>query len=187
MTLTKDYKQQWLGNVKGDLLAGLVSALAIIPEVIGFTIVAGVSPMVGLYTSFCFTILLSFFGGRPAMVSAAAGSMALVIVNLVRNYGVEYLFAATILAGLIQLVLGIFKVGNLLKFIPNTVMVGFVDALAILIFISQINTLAGEPMVSYILTIIGIGIVYLFPKITKAIPAGLVAIIVVAVIGAFVG
>ena len=129
-------KKEWFGNIRGDILAGLVSSFAVIPEVVGFCIVAGISPMMGLYASFWLTVLLAFLGGRPAMISAAAGSMALVFVSLVRDYGPEYLMLATILCGIIMLIFGILGIGNLLKLIPDTVRIGFVDALAILIFSS---------------------------------------------------
>src|SRR5690606_34276848 len=128
----------WFTNVRVDLLAGLVVALALIPEAISFSIIAGVDPKVGLYASFSIAIIISFAGGRPAMISAATGAMALVVVSLVKDHGVEYLFAATILAGAIQVALGTLGVGRLMRFIPRTVMVGFVNALAILIFVAQL-------------------------------------------------
>ncbi len=171
--------REWFGNARGDILAGLVSSFAVIPEVVGFCIVAGISPMMGLYASFWLTVLMAFLGGRPAMISAAAGSMALVIVSLVRDYGAQYLMAATILCGLIMLLLGVCKVGNLIKLIPNSVQIGFVDALAILIFISQLGNFQGEGWQMYSLVALGIVIIYLFPRITKAVPSTLVAVIVV--------
>lgn len=173
---------EWFGNARGDILAGLVSSFAVIPEVVGFCIVAGISPMMGLYASFWLTVLLAFLGGRPAMISAAAGSMALVIVSLVRDYGPEYLMAATILCGLIMLLLGALKVGNLIKLIPNSVQIGFVDALAILIFMSQLGNFEGEGWQMYGLVALGIVIVYLFPRVTKAVPSTLVAVVVVTAI-----
>ena len=185
---------EWKSNVKGDILGGCVSAFSVIPEVIGFTIVAGVDPILGLYTSIAFLILMSFFGGRPAMVSAGAGSMAVVVVALVKNYGVQYLFAAVLLAGVIQFILGLCRVGNLLKYVPNTVVVGFCDALAIIIFKSQVNscfehlggtTLGAVKMFSFIA--IGLIVIYLFPRITKAVPSTLVSIIVITVVSLVVG
>lgn len=185
---------EWSSNFKGDILGGCVSAFSVIPEVIGFTIVAGVDPILGLYTSIAFLILMSFFGGRPAMVSAGAGSMAVVVVALIRDHGLEYLFAAVLLAGVIQLILGLCRVGNLLKYVPNTVVVGFCDALAIIIFKSQINscldhlggTVAGAfKMFAFIA--IGLLVIYLFPRITKAVPSTLVSIIVVTLVGLVVG
>lgn len=175
----------WVGNIRGDILAGLVSAFAIIPEVIGFAIVAGVSPMMALYASVIFTIVLSFFGGRPAMVSAAAGSMALVVVTLVKYHGIQYLLAATILCGIFQIILGALKIGNLLRFIPKTVMTGFVDALAILIFSAQLKSFVGEVWQIYLLVGIGMAIIYLFPYVTKKVPSSLIAIIVVTSIAVF--
>lgn len=186
--------REWNGNVKGDILGGCVSAFSVIPEVIGFTIVAGVDPILGLYTSIAFLLLMSVFGGRPAMVSAGAGSMAVVVVALVKNYGVQYLFAAVLLAGLIQFVLGLCRVGNLLKFVPNTVVVGFCDALAIIIFKSQVSScfanLHGSvsgAIKMFVLIAIGLAVIYLFPRITKAVPSTLISIIVVTVVSLIIG
>ena len=185
---------EWKSNMKGDILGGCVSAFSVIPEVIGFTIVAGVDPVLGLYTSIAFLILMSVFGGRPAMVSAGAGSMAVVVVALVKNYGVQYLFAAVLLTGVIQFILGLCRVGNLLKYIPNTVVVGFCDALAIIIFKSQVSscldnlggtTLGAVKMFGFI--VVGLLVIYLFPRITKAVPSTLVSIIVVTVVSLIVG
>lgn len=178
---------EWFGNARGDILAGLVSSFAVIPEVVGFCIVAGISPMMGLYASFWLTVLLAFFGGRPAMISAAAGSMALVIVSLVRDYGPEYLMAAAILCGVIMFLLGVLKVGNLIKLIPNSVQIGFVDALAILIFTSQLGNFEGESWPMYALVVLGIVIIYLFPRITEAIPSTLVAVVIVTAIAILTG
>ena len=181
MNLAKE-KKEWLGNLRGDVLAGLVSSFAVIPEVVGFCIVAGISPMMGLYASFWLTVLLAFLGGRPAMISAAAGSMALVIVSLVRDYGPEYLMAATILCGVIMFVLGALGIGNLIKLIPNTVQIGFVDALAILIFSSQLGNFEGEGWQMFALVALGIAIIYFFPYVTTAVPSTLVAVVVVTAI-----
>lgn len=185
---------EWGGNVKGDILGGCVSAFSVIPEVIGFTIVAGVDPILGLYTSIAFLILMSFFGGRPAMVSAGAGSMAVVVVALIKNYGVQYLFAAVLLAGIIQFILGLCRVGNLLRFVPNTVVVGFCDALAIIIFKSQVtscfNNLGGTAagaVKMFAFIAIGLLVIYLFPRMTKAVPSTLISIIVVTVVSLVVG
>lgn len=175
-------KKEWFGNIRGDILAGLVSSFAVIPEVVGFCIVAGISPMMGLYASFWLTVLLAFLGGRPAMISAAAGSMALVIVSLVRDYGPEYLMAATILCGVIMFVLGVLGIGNLIKLIPNTVQIGFVDALAILIFSSQLGNFEGEGWQMFALVALGIAIIYFFPYVTTAVPSTLVAVVVVTTI-----
>ena len=175
-------KKEWFGNIRGDVLAGLVSSFAVIPEVVGFCIVAGISPMMGLYASFWLTVLMAFLGGRPAMISAAAGSMALVIVSLVRDHGPEYLMAATILCGIIMFILGALKIGNLVKLIPNTVQIGFVDALAILIFSSQLGNFEGEGLAMFALVALGIAIIYLFPYLTTAVPSTLIAVIVVTAI-----
>ena len=175
-------KKEWFGDIRGDILAGLVSSFAVIPEVVGFCIVAGISPMMGLYASFWLTVLMAFLGGRPAMISAAAGSMALVIVSLVRDYGPEYLMAATILCGVIMFVLGVLGIGNLIKLIPNTVQIGFVDALAILIFSSQLGNFEGEGWQMFALVALGIAIIYFFPYVTTAVPSTLVAVVVVTAI-----
>lgn len=174
-------KKEWLGNIKGDLLAGIVVCMALIPEAIGFAIVAGVDPMVGVYASFCISLITSIFGVRPGLISAAAGATALVLASLVRDYGVEYLFAATILTGIIQIILGYLKIGNLMKFIPKPVMIGFVNSLAILMFQSQLSHFEGSSIL-LVLGAIGISIVYLFPKITKSIPSPIVAIITLTII-----
>lgn len=175
-------KKEWFGNIRSDILAGLVSSFAVIPEVVGFCIVAGISPMMGLYASFWLTVLLAFLGGRPAMISAAAGSMALVIVSLVRDYGPEYLMLATILCGIIMLIFGILGIGNLLKLIPDTVRIGFVDALAILIFSSQLGNFEGESWPMFALVLLGIVIIYAFPYLTTAVPSTLITVIVVTAI-----
>lgn len=181
MNLAKE-KKEWFSGLSGDVLAGLVSSFAVIPEVVGFCIVAGISPMMGLYASFWLTVLMAFLGGRPAMISAAAGSMALVIVSLVRDYGPEYLMAATILCGVIMFVLGVMGIGNLIKLIPNTVQIGFVDALAILIFSSQLGNFEGEGWQMFALVALGIAIIYFFPYVTTAVPSTLVAVVVVTAI-----
>ncbi len=192
--LLKKELREWSGNVKGDVLGGCVSAFSVIPEVIGFTIVAGVDPILGLYTSVVFLVLMSFLGGRPAMVSAGAGSMAVVVVALIRDYGLPYLFAAVLLAGVIQFILGLCRVGNLLKFVPNSVVVGFCDALAIIIFKAQVknclqNMGSTPASITKMLAFIAVGllVIYLFPRITRAVPSTLVSIIVVALIGIVVG
>ncbi len=186
--------REWSGNIKGDILGGCVSAFSVIPEVIGFTIVAGVAPILGLYTSIAFLILMSIFGGRPAMVSAGAGSMAVVVVALIKNYGVEYLFAAVLLAGIIQLILGLCRVGNLLRFIPNTVVVGFCDALAIIIFKSQVSSCLSNlhgtavgAIKMFAFIAVGLLVIYLFPRFTKAVPSTLVSIVVVTLVSLLVG
>jgi SulP family sulfate permease len=175
-------KEEWLGNVRGDILSGITVALALIPEAISFAIICGVDPMVGLYASFCIAITISIFGGRPGMISAATGSMALVIVTLVRNYGIEYMLAATILTGIIQFVLGKLKFGKLISFVPQSVILGFVNSLAILIFMAQIPHFIGESWVMYALVIGTLIIVYGLPRFTKIIPGPLVAIVFVTIV-----
>ncbi|RQM83848.1 sulfate permease [Staphylococcus xylosus] len=170
-------KQEWLTAPGTNILAGIVVALALIPEAISFSIIAGVDPMVGLYSSFIIAVVISFVGGRPAMISAATGSVALVIVPLVRDHGVQYLLAATILMGMIQIIFGILKIGRLMKFIPNSVMIGFVNALAIMIFLTQIKHIFGISLATYLFVIITLLIIYLLPRIFNKIPAPLIAII----------
>ncbi len=175
-------KEEWFGNVKNDILSGMVVAIALIPEAIGFSVLAGVDPMVGLYASFCIAIITAFAGGRPGLISAATGAMALVLAGLVKEYGVEYMLAATVLAGILQIVMGFLKVGNLLRFIPKPVMTGFVNALAIMIFHAQLDYFHGAGISMYLLVVFGMAIIYLFPKINKTIPAPLVAIVVLTAI-----
>ncbi|MRH44648.1 STAS domain-containing protein [Aquibacillus halophilus] len=173
------YKQEWFGNIRGDILAGLVVALALIPEAIAFSIIAGVDPMVGLYASFSIAVVISFVGGRPGMISAATGAMALLMITLVADYGLEYLLATTILTGILQVIFGLCNLARFMKFIPRSVMVGFVNALAILIFTSQLEHFVDEAWIMYVLVGITLAIIYLLPLITKVIPSTLIAIIVV--------
>lgn len=175
-------KEQWFGNIRGDVLAGLVVALALIPEAIAFSIIAGVDPMVGLYASFSIAVVISFVGGRPGMISAATGAMALLMVTLVADHGLQYLFAVTILTGILQVIAGIFKLAKYMKFIPRSVMVGFVNALAILIFTSQLQHFVGETWVMYLLVAATLAIIYLLPLVTKVIPSTLVAIVVITAV-----
>jgi SulP family sulfate permease len=175
-------RSEWLGNVRADLLAGTVVALALIPEAIAFSIIAGVDPKVGLYASFCIAVVAAFVGGRPAMISAATGAMALLMVNLVKDHGLPYLFAATLLTGLIQIGCGWAKLGRLMRFVPRGVMVGFVNALAILIFMAQLTHFSGATWVMYALVAVALAIIYLFPHLTKAIPSPLVAIILLTIV-----
>lgn len=171
-------KQEWFSNIKGDLLAGTVVALALIPEAIAFSIIAGVDPKVGLYASFCIALVIAFAGGRPGMISAATGAMALVMVDLVRDHGLEYLLAATVLTGLLQMVAGALKLGSLMKFVSRSVVTGFVNALAILIFLAQLPELTNVTWAVYVMVAIGLAIIYLFPYLTKAVPSPLVTIVV---------
>lgn len=183
----KTIKDNWFSNVKNDTLAGMTVAFALIPEAIAFSIIAGVSPMVGLYASFCIAVLISFFGGRQGMISAATGSTALVIVTLVSQHGVQYLFAATILAGIIQFSMGLLKFGRFISFVPQSVILGFVNALAILIFMAQLVHFKGASWPMYAMVAGTLVIIYVFPHFTKAVPAPLVAIIVMTIIAAVTG
>ncbi|WP_163971122.1 SulP family inorganic anion transporter [Oceanobacillus halotolerans] len=178
-------QQEWFGNVRNDVLAGIVVALALIPEAIAFSIIAGVDPMVGLYASFCIAVVIAFVGGRPGMISGATGAMALLMITLVADHGLQYLFAATILTGIIQILFGVFKLASVIKFVPRSVMVGFVNALAIMIFTSQLQHFSGESWVMYALVALTLAIIYILPRFTKAVPSTLVAIIVVTAIAIF--
>lgn len=171
--------------LKTELLAGLVVSLALIPEVIAFTVIAGVDPRVGIFASFTMSVVIAITGGRPAMISAAAGAVALVVAPLVRAHGVEYLFATVVLAGVIQVSLALLGVAKLLRFIPRQVMIGFVNGLAISIFWAQMPELRNVPWMVYPLVILGVAIVCFFPKITKAVPAPLIAIVVLTAITIF--
>lgn len=171
-------KNEWFGNWKGDILSGIVVALALIPEAIAFSLIAGLDPMVGLYASFCIAVVISIVGGRPGMISAATGAMALVMVSLVDEYGLQYLLAATILTGILQILFGIGKIGKLMKFIPRSVMVGFVNALAILIFTSQLTHFENANWIMYVMVAGSLAIIYILPRFTKIVPAPLVAIVV---------
>lgn len=183
-------KQTWLSNIRGDILAGLVVALALIPEAIAFSIIAGVDPKVGLYASFCIAVVIAFVGGRPGMISAATGAMALLMVTLVKNHGLEYLLAATLLCGVLQIAAGYLKLGSLMRFVSRSVVTGFVNALAILIFMAQLPELTNVTWHVYAMTAAGLGIIYLFPyvpKIGKLIPSPLVCIIVLTAVAMSVG
>ncbi len=183
------FRGEWMRNPRVELLSGLVVALALIPEAISFSIIAGVDPEVGLYASFSIAIIIAFAGGRPGMISAATGAMALVVVSLVQDHGVAYLFAATILAGVIQVGLGYLGVGALMRFVPRTVMVGFVNALAILIFLAQVPHIlltddaehADARMMNLVFIGIALAIIYGLPRLTNAVPSPLVAIVVCAI------
>ena len=172
-------------RLKTEVLAGLVVALALIPEAIAFSIIAGVDPRIGLFASFTMAVTIAFVGGRPAMISAATGAIALVIAPLVKSHGVDYFVAAVILAGVFQIILGVSGVAKLMRFIPRSVMVGFVNALAILIFMSQVPELINVPWLVYPLVVLGLMIVFGLPKLTRAVPAPLVAIVVLTLITVF--
>ncbi|MGY6555506.1 MAG: SulP family inorganic anion transporter [Wenzhouxiangella sp.] len=175
--MLKTLRQDWLSNARNDLMAGLVVALALIPEAIAFSIIAGVDPKVGLYASFCIAVVTAFVGGRPGMISAATGAMALLMVVLVRDHGLEYLLAATVLTGILQIIAGWLRLANLMRFVSRSVITGFVNALAILIFLAQIPELTNVSWKVYAMTAAGLAIIYLFPRLTRAIPSPLVAIV----------
>ncbi len=174
------YRSQWLGNIRGDLLAGLVVALALIPEAIAFSIIAGVDPKVGLYASFSIAVITAITGGRPGMISAATAATAVLMITLVKDHGLQYLLAATVLAGLLQIGAGVLKLGFVMRYVSKSVMTGFVNALAILIFMAQLPELDPREVtwITYALVAAGLAIIYLFPLITKAVPSPLVTIIV---------
>ena len=178
-------KHEWFSNIRTDVLAGLVVGLALIPESIAFSAIAGVDPQVGLYASFCIAVTIAFFGGRTAMISAATGAMALLMITLVKDHGLQYLFATTILTGIIQIIAGYFKVAKLMRFVSQSVVYGFVNALAILIFVAQIPELLKMNTFAYIFVALGLVIVYLFPyipKIGKLIPSPLVCIVLLSLL-----
>ena len=180
-------RQTWLFNVRGDILAGMVVALALIPEAIAFSIIAGVDPKVGLYAAFCIATVIAFTGGRPGMISAATGAMALVMVMLVKEHGLQYLLAATILTGVLQILAGWLKLGALMRFVSRSVITGFVNALAILIFMAQLPELINVTWHVYAMTAAGLGIIYLFPYLSKAVPSPLVAIVVLTAVAIWLG
>ena len=161
--MVNSLKANWLSNIRGDVLAGIVVALALIPEAIAFSIIAGVDPKVGLYASFCIAVIIAFVGGRPGMISAATGAMALLMVTLVKEHGLEYLLAATLLTGVLQIAAGYLKLGGLMRFVSRSVVTGFVNALAILIFMAQLPELTNVTWHVYAMTAAGLGIIYLFP------------------------
>lgn len=173
-------RRDWFSNVRADILAGIVVALALIPEAIGFSIIAGVDPRVGLYASVTIAIVIAFTGGRPGMISAATAAVAVVVVPLVRDHGVEYLFAATILMGVFQGVAALLRLNLLMQFVSRSVITGFVNALAILIFMAQLPQLIGVSWETYAMVIVGLAMIYLIPKVTTAIPSPLIAIIVLS-------
>jgi SulP family sulfate permease len=175
-------RTEWFGNIRGDVLSGIVVALALIPEAIAFSIIAGVDPKVGLYASFCIAVVIAFVGGRPGMISAATGAMALVMVTLVKSHGIEYLLAATLLTGIFQIIAGALRLGDLLRFVSRSVVTGFVNALAILIFMAQLPEFNGATWQVYAMVAAGLTIIYVLPRFTKAIPSPLVSIIVLTIV-----
>ena len=175
-------RQDWFSNVRNDLLAGLVVALALIPEAIAFSIIAGVDPKVGLYASFCIAVVIAFVGGRPGMISAATGAMALLMVTLVKEHGLQYLLAATVLTGLLQIIAGWVRLGTLMRFVSRSVVTGFVNALAILILLAQLPELTNVTWHVYAMTAAGLGIIYGLPYLTRAVPSPLVTIVVLTAV-----
>jgi SulP family sulfate permease len=180
-------KQDWLSNVRNDVLAGLVVALALIPEAIAFSIIAGVDPKVGLYASFSIATIIAFAGGRPGMISAATGAMALVIASLVNDHGLQYLLAATVLTGVLQIIAGWVKLGALMRFVSRSVVTGFVNALAILIFMAQLPELTNVGWQVYAMTAVGLLIIYGLPYVTKAVPSPLVTIVLLTAVSVYLG
>lgn len=187
MSLVQTFRRDWLTNIPTELLSGTLVALALIPEAIGFSIVAGVDPKVGLYASFSIAVVTAIVGGRPAMISAATASTAVLMITLVRDHGLQYLFAATILMGLIQIAAGALRLGLLMKFVSRSVVTGFVNALAILIFLAQLPQLINVGWQTYAMVAAGLGIIYLFPFVTKRVPSALVSIVVLTVFTIYSG
>ena len=183
-------KEEWFSNIRTDVLAGLVVGLALIPESIAFSAIAGVDPQVGLYASFCIAVTIAFFGGRPAMISAATGALALLMITLVKEHGLQYLLAATVLTGIIQVVAGYFKVAKLMRFVSQSVVYGFLNALAILIFVAQLPELSKMDGLGYLFVALGLAVVYLFPyipRIGKLIPSPLICIVLLSLLALFLG
>ncbi len=175
-------RHEWFGNPRADVLAGIVVALALIPEAIAFSIIAGVDPKVALYASFSIAVLIAFTGGRPGMISAATAATAVLMVTLVRDHGLQYLLAATVLAGLLQILAGVVGLARLMRFVSRSVMTGFVNALAILIFMAQLPELTGVPPLTYLMVAAGLAIIYLVPLVFRAVPSPLICIIVLTIV-----
>lgn len=181
-------KEEWFSNIRTDVLAGLVVGLALIPESIAFSAIAGVDPQVGLYASFCIAVTIAFFGGRPAMISAATGALALLMITLVKEHGLQYLLAATILTGIIQVIAGYFKVAKLMRFVSQSVVYGFLNALAILIFVAQLPELNKMDNLGYLFVALGLAVIYLFPyipRVGKLIPSPLICIVLLSLLALF--
>jgi len=188
LSMTKfSYLQQWFCNPRRDVVAGAVVALALIPEAIAFSLIAGVDPKVGLYGSFCIAVTTAFVGGRPGMISAATGAMALLMVTLVKAHGLHYLLATTLLTGVLQLIAGACRLGDLMKFVSRSVVTGFVNALAILIFLAQLPEFKGQGLLMYGMVAAGLAIIYVLPRFTKAVPSPLVCIIALTVVSMLLG
>ncbi|QOV23849.1 SulP family inorganic anion transporter [Anabaenopsis elenkinii CCIBt3563] len=174
-------RREWFSNTQQDIMAGAVVGLALIPEAIAFSIIAGVDPKVGLYTSFIIAVITAFLGGRPGSISAATGAMALLMIELVKDHGLQYLLASTLLTGVFQVVFGVLKLGRQMKFVPRAVMIGYINALAVLIFLAQLPQLTNVPPTVYILTLLSLVIIYILPRFTKAVPSPLVALAVMTI------
>ncbi|AUA56085.1 sodium-independent anion transporter [Achromobacter spanius] len=187
MSFLSSFRREWMSNPRNDILAGIVVALALIPEAIGFSIIAGVDPRLGLYASFSIAVIISLVGGRPGMISAATAAVAVLVGPLVKQHGVEYLFAATILMGVFQVIAGFLRLDLLMQYVSRSVVTGFVNALAILIFIAQLPQLINVTWVTYVMVAGGLAIIYLFPRLTRAVPSPLIAIIVLTAISIYWG
>ncbi|TVR55458.1 MAG: SulP family inorganic anion transporter [Gemmatimonadales bacterium] len=187
--MLRSLRDTWFFNLRGDVLAGIVVALALIPEAIAFSVIAGVDPKVGLYAAFSIAVITAFAGGRPGMISAATGAMALLMVVLVREHGLEYLLAATLLTGVLQVLAGVFRLGALMRFVSRSVVTGFVNALAILIFLAQLPEMTGENARLLVFGVVAAGliIIYGLPRLTKAVPSPLVCIVVLTAAAIFLG
>lgn len=185
--LVSRLKAEWFGNIRADVLAGLVVALALIPEAIAFSIIAGVDPKVGLYASFSIAVIVAITGGRPGMISAATAATAVLMVTLVKDHGLQYLLAATVLAGLMQIVAGLLRLGYVMRFVSRSVMTGFVNALAILIFMAQLPELINVPALTYLMVAAGLCIIYLLPRITKVVPSPLICILLLTAVSLIMG
>ena len=187
MDMVSTLRREWFGNIRADLLAGLVVALALIPEAIAFSIIAGVDPKIGLYASFSIAVIIAFVGGRPGMISAATAATAVLMVTLVKDHGLQYLLAATVLAGVLQIGAGLLRLGHVMRFVSKSVMTGFVNALAILIFMAQLPELTNVTWLTYALVALGLAIIYGVPRLTRAVPSPLVCIVVLTALSVFFG
>ena len=185
--LQSKYFREWFCNPRKDLIAGTVVALALIPEAIAFSIIAGVDPAVGLYASFCIAVVIAFLGGRPGMISAATGAMAVLLVGLVRDQGLEYLLPATVLTGVFQILAGVFKLGALMRFVSRSVVTGFVNALAVIIFMAQLPEFKEQGLLMYGMVLAGLVIIYGLPRFTTAVPSPLVCIVVLTIVSVSLG
>ncbi|HLR78879.1 MAG TPA: SulP family inorganic anion transporter, partial [Burkholderiaceae bacterium] len=185
MSFVSTFHREWLHSPRADILAGVLVALALIPEAIGFAIIAGVDPSVALYASFSIAFIIAFTGGRPAMISASTAAVAVLVIPLVRDHGVEYLFAATVLMGIIQIIAGFLRVDLLMQYVSRSVITGFVNALALLIFMAQLPQLINVTWVTYAMVAAGLAIIYILPRFTTAVPSPLIAIIVLTIVSIY--